>query len=136
DSVGKRFAVKIDFPTAGGDAIEVLTRSDGGATFSVVTIATDANGNLGQPSIAVGDNTVWVDWTDGGVNLVKASGAAITGLGAVGAFSAPESATGSTDGSFGGIAVGPNGQVMVTYQAPHGGVGPSTIRVNTDPDGL
>ena len=91
DSFGNLFAVNIDFPTAGGDAIKVLMSSDGGATFSVVTIVT---GNFDQPSIAVGDNTVWVDYTDVGANLIKASGAAITGLGAVGPFSAPQSVPG------------------------------------------
>src|SRR5439155_1644446 len=135
DSFGNLFAVNIDFLSAGGSAIKVLMSSDGGATFSVVTVASSSN-LVDQPSIAVGDNTVWVDWTDAGANLINASGAAVTGLGDVGAFSTPQSVRGSTDVSFGGIAVGPNGQVMVTYQAPHGGVGPSTIRVNTDPDGL
>jgi len=136
DSFGNLYAVNLDFLSGGGDAVKVLISSDGGASFSVVTIATNTSLIFDQPSIAVGDNTVWVDYTDTSANLIKASGAAITGLGAVGPFSAPQSAPGSTDGSFGGIAVGPNGQVMVTYQAPHGGVGPSAIRVNTDPDGL
>src|SRR5262249_20426288 len=39
-------------------------------------------------------------------------------------------------GSFGNIAIGPSGQVMVTYQSPSGGQGPSTIYVNLDANGL
>src|SRR5207249_8465171 len=39
-------------------------------------------------------------------------------------------------GNFGDIAVGPNGQVVVTYQDPAGVTPPATIFVHTDPDGL
>jgi hypothetical protein len=66
-----------------------------------------------------------------------ASGAAVNGLGLLGAFSAPETAPGSSNGDFGSISVGPAGQVLVNYQdGLGGGEGPGTISTNLDPDGL
>src|SRR5262249_60661121 len=58
------------------------------------------------------------------------------GLGQVGTFTPAMVAPGSTDGDFGGIAVGPQGEVSVTYQTPFLGRGPSTILVNRNLAGL
>ena len=132
DDFGNLFAVNIDFVAGGNSAIKVLRSSDGGATF--VLQATLRTGNVDQPSIATGHGMVWVSFDDGG--HIAAAGAPVTGLGQVGAFSALESAPGSTGGSFGNIAIGPAGQVMVTYQNGTGGTGPATIFDNVDPDGL
>ena len=91
---------------------------------------------MDQPSIAVGNGSVWVDWNSSG-NMV-ARGAPVTGLGTWGPFDAQQAIPSAT-GSFGGIAVGPGpngGKVMVTYQNPTGGQGPATIYVNVDADGL
>jgi hypothetical protein len=77
---------------------------------------------------------VWVSY-DNGTQIV-ASGAHVTGLGQVGAFSTPEVAPGSAGQSFGNITIGPSGQVMVTYQSATKGGGPATIGINVDPDGL
>ena len=60
----------------------------------------------------------------------------MTGLGQVGSFISPEDVPGSKAGSFGDIVVGPDGQVMVTYQDNIPTEGPSNIFVNLDPDGL
>ncbi|MBX7223603.1 MAG: IPT/TIG domain-containing protein [Blastocatellia bacterium] len=124
---------------------DVLTAvsTDGGATFNPTgNIALNARykpisngrqlGSVDQPSIAVGDNSVWVTFNAG--DIIYASGASVTGLGQISAFSTPQS-TGGT-GNFGHIAVGPNGQVFVVYQNPSGGQGPATIFGNLDPDGL
>jgi hypothetical protein len=132
DDFGNLFAVNIDFVAGGNSAIKVLRSSDGGATF--VLQATLRTGNVDQPSIATGHGMVWVSFDDGG--HIAAAGAPVTGLGQVGAFSALESAPGSTNCSFGNIAIGPAGQVMVTYQSDTGGSGPATIFENVDPDGL
>ncbi len=72
---------------------------------------------------------------------IMARGARVTGLGEVGPFNDPEEAPGSSggnfgQGSFGDIAIGPQGKVMVTYQNNIPTQGPSTIFVNVDPDGL
>jgi hypothetical protein len=94
-----------------------------------------ANGD--QPSIAVGPNSVWVSFTDYPGTRVKAFGAPVTGLGQFGSFSAPESVpTSNGRGGYGDTAVGPNGQVMVTYQDKQGGQVGSNIYTAIDPDGL
>src|SRR5919198_701614 len=63
-----------------------------------------------QPSIGVGQNSVWVSYT-----------------------SVPTSAG---RGNFGGTAVGPDGQVMVIYQDQTNGQGGSRIYTSVDPDGF
>src|SRR5436190_1465973 len=59
------------------------------------------------------------------------------GLGQFGAFSTPERVpTSNGRGDYGDTAVGPNGQVMVTYQDKTGGQVGSNIYTAVDPDGL
>src|SRR5436305_238402 len=103
-------------------------------TFSApLTVGT---GSIDQPSIAVGNRSVWVDWNQDGSMVAR--GAPVTGLGVFGPFNAQQ-AIPSASGSFGGIAVGPGpngGKVIVTYQSPTGGQGPATIYANGDADGL
>lgn len=131
DSFGNLFLVYINGAV---NQINIILSTDGGATFAAPISA--GTGSVDQPSIAVGNGSVWVDWNSSG-NMV-ARGAPVTGLGAWGPFGAQQSIP-SASGSFGGIAVGPGpngGKVMVTYQNPTGGQGPATIYVNTDVDGL
>src|SRR5207237_2101795 len=114
--------------------ISVILSTDGGVTFSAPVTA--GTGSVDQPSIAVGNGSVWVDWNLSG-NMV-ARGAPVTGLGAWGPFNAQQTIP-SAAGSYGGIAVGPGpngGKVMVTYMSATSGQGPSTIYDNVDPDGL
>ncbi|MCU0961267.1 MAG: NF038129 family PEP-CTERM protein, partial [Pirellulaceae bacterium] len=129
--------------------IVVLLSTNGGEDFSVLATFTDVD-KADQPSIAVGpgaggaDGSVWLTWERGDqpFNVIMAAGAPVTGLGAVGAFNqwlvAPLSADGASR-NFGDIAVGPDGQVLLTYtQAVLGGspLGPAQIAVHLDPDGL
>jgi hypothetical protein len=129
DGFGNLFLVFI-----GSNKIRVVVSSDGGVTFGTPV---DLNTNGGdQPSIAVGDGSVWVDWNQNGVMVARS--APVFGLGSWGAFGFQQSIPNAT-GSFGGIAVGPGpggGKVIVTYQNPYGDQGPSTIYANVDPDGL
>jgi hypothetical protein len=67
---------------------------------------------------------------------IAARGAAVTGLGVVGSFTSAQHAPKSTLGDFGRTPIGPNGQVMVAYQAPYTGEGPSTNYTHLDSDGL
>ncbi|HEU0209073.1 MAG TPA: dockerin type I domain-containing protein [Candidatus Udaeobacter sp.] len=131
DTFGNLFLVYINNSV---DQINVILSTDGGVTFSApVTVGT---GNVDQPSIAVGNGSVWVDWNSGGSMVAR--GAPVTGLGTWGPFNALQSIP-SASGSFGGIAVGPGangGKVIVTYQSPTGGQGPATIYANVDADGL
>src|SRR5205807_466765 len=112
---------------------------DGGATFTkLFQTATRAND---QPSVAIGPSglpglpgSVWIVYTDSSGNIVT-HGAIVLGLGAVLPFTPPEMAP-RPGGDYGDIAIGPNGQVMVTYQSAIGSTGPDTITVNLDADGL
>src|SRR5215213_2668417 len=131
DTFGNLFFVYINNSV---NQINVILSTDGGATFSAPVTA--GTGSVDQPSIAVGNGSVWVDWNQSG--SMQARGAPVTGLGAWGPFNAQQAIPSAT-GSFGGIAVGPGpngGKVIVTYQSPTGGQGPATIFANVDTDGL
>jgi hypothetical protein len=110
----------------------VAVSTDGGTSFAKVG---DIPANGDQPSIAVGSNSVWVSYTGG--SQIQAAGAPVSGLGQFGSFGAPESVPNpGGSGGFGGTAVGPAGQVMVTYQNPTGGESGASIFTAVDPDGL
>jgi hypothetical protein len=90
-----------------------------------------------QPSISAGANSVWVSYTSFPSTVVQAFGASVTGLGTFGTFSALESVpTSAGRGDFGDTAVGPRGQVMVTYQDQTNGQGGSHIYTAVDSNGL
>src|SRR5437899_3138373 len=131
DTFGNLFLVYIN---SGLNQINVILSTDGGVTFGApLTVGT---GSIDQPSIAVGNGSVWVDWNQSGSMVAR--GAPVTGLGVFGPFNAQQAIPSAT-GSFGGIAVGPGpngGKVIVTYQSPTGGEGPATIYANVDADGL
>jgi hypothetical protein len=112
------------------NSIIVARSTDGGASFTQLTSIAGKD----QPSIATGANSVWVTFEDG--SGIEAAGASVTALGNTGAFSAKQLAPGSGSGNFGDIAVGPTGQVIVTYESPSGGSGPATLYANLDADGL
>jgi hypothetical protein len=111
----------------------VALSTDGGATFTKVA---DIVTNGDQPSIAVGANSVWVSYTRTPGNQIQAFGARVTGLGTFGSFSAPEKVPSPGNGDYGDTAVGPAGQVMVTYQNSTNGQGGADIYDAVDPDGL
>lgn len=134
-------------------SVKMGISTDGGATFqslpflqslptglpvmpykSLAAIGQTISGD--QPSISTGANSVWISWTsfDG---TILASGAPVSGLGQVGAFSSAQGIPGSARaGDYGDTAVGPDGQVFVVFQNPTGGEGPATIFGALDPDGL
>ena len=135
DSFGNLFLVYLN---ASVTQVNLIVSTNGGATFGApITVGTGPSGTVDQPSIAVGNGSVWVDWnTNGDMNGdMVARGAPVTGLGALGAFTAQQTIPGAT-GTYGGIAVGPGGKVIVTYMAPELTQGPATIYSNTDADGL
>jgi len=138
----------------------VAVSTDGGLTFSKVAdvVPTTPTGSkapsgatpkrmrspsnnpniLGdQPSISAGPNSVWVSYTSFPSTVVQAFGASVTGLGKFGSFSAPQSVpTSAGRGDYGDTAVGPDGQVMVTYQDQTNGQGGSHIYTAVDANGL
>jgi hypothetical protein len=114
-------------------SIVVARSADGGKTFTDVRTISVATSN-DQPSIAVGANSVWVSFTNA-ANQIVATGAQVTGLGAVGAFGALQVAPGG-GGDFGDVAVSPTGKVAVVYQNNGSGAGPDTIKFNLNSTGL
>jgi hypothetical protein len=134
--------------TAPPRQVQTALSTDGGQTFT--PLAQIATGNVDQPTITEGAGAVWVSYRDN-ANSISARGATVTGLGVVGAFNAAQVAPGSGGGTFGDIAIGPAGQVMVTYQRtttctdnngdgdatdPGECEGPANVFVNVDPDGI
>jgi hypothetical protein len=116
-----------------GDVFVALS-TDGGASFTKVADLQTKFGD--QPSIAVGPNSVWVSFTASPGNQIQAFGAPVTGLGAFGSFTAPENVPSPGNGDYGDTAVGPAGQVMVTYQNSTNGQGGADVYTAVDPDGL
>jgi hypothetical protein len=116
-----------------GDVLVALS-TDGGLSFTKVA---DVVTNSDQPSIAVGADSVWVSYSFFPGKQMQAFGAHVTGLGQFGTFTAPENVPSpGSNGDYGDTAVGPNGQVMLTYQKSLNGKGGTDIYTAVDPDGL
>jgi hypothetical protein len=112
----------------------VALSTDGGMSFTkVAEIAPGGD----QPSIAAGANSVWVSYATSPGKQIHAFGVPVTGLGQYGSFSTPEDVPNpGGNGDYGDTAVGPDGQVMVTYQKNEAGKGGTNIFTAVDPDGL
>ncbi|MDB5290806.1 MAG: hypothetical protein JWL69_2047 [Phycisphaerales bacterium] len=126
DAFGNLFLVYLDANT---NHVVVLLSSDAGQSFSMLD---QFHGTVDQPTLTTGPGGVWLTLQSGGSIVV--TGAADTGLGTVGAFLPLQHIRGSAAGNFGDIAVGPSGEVMVTYQKLVGSL--TKIYTNVDPDGL
>jgi hypothetical protein len=135
DSFGNLY---LGYLNSSASAVVVLLSTDSGVTFSLLA---SFAGSVDQPTIVAADTSAvgapvafWVVWNQSG--QMRARGAAVTGLGAVGAFNPLQTIPGTSNCSFGDIAIAPSGVVVQACQSPTGGQGPGTIRVNIDPDGL
>lgn len=121
--------------------VVVAESANGGTSFINLTPTPISHSNADQPSITVGpgdtpgSQSVWVSWCDAfsGFIGIAAAGAKVTGLGTsnIGPFTSYYGILSSIGGDFGDVAVGPNGEVMVTYQSLNSGAGPDTLMVNT-----
>jgi hypothetical protein len=135
DRFGNLFVVYIDTTLTN---VVVVRSTNGGQSFTQVYSAAPAG--LDQPSIAVGpSNTAGVDsvWIDYHASSgIMATGATVTGLGAMGSFVTPKATGSGSDANFGGIAISNTGAVIVTYQNNTGGSGQSTIFTSTDPSNV
>src|SRR5207302_716965 len=99
--------------------------------------------SVDQPSVAVGPGqngaggSVWVLWNQptnaGSVDRLRLAGASVSGLGSAVTFTTVNVPSGN--GSYGDVAVGPSGQVMIVYQQTNTGDAPSQLYMNGDPDG-
>jgi len=126
--------------TAKGD-VAVVVSTDGGRRFAKVTdivpTGPHPTGNpADQPFIAVGPGSVWVSYASAPSGVIQSAGARVTGRGRFGRFSAPQNVpTRQGHGDASGLAVGPNGQVLVTYENIARRCC-SRIYTALDPDGL
>src|SRR5262249_16471125 len=135
DSFGNLFLAYLDNNFISGPQIRVALSTNGGQSF---TLLSTLGISVDQETIVTGPGSVWITYKENGIagTPIVAHGAAVTGLGQVTAFGPAQAAPGSAAGTFGDIAIGPNGQVLVTYQNDTQGQSPATIFVNLDPDGL
>ncbi len=135
DQFGNMFLTYLD---SGITTAPVVISTDGGKTlkplFTVPNVADQPKLVVG-PGGTAGAGSLWIEYLDKG-GLIGAVGAAVTGLGQVGAASTPELVAGSGGGNFGKPAIGPSGQVMFSYEVPSGGAGPAVLYTALDPDGL
>ena len=138
DQFGNLFLTYLD-PT--GTTVIVALSTDGGQSFTSLDTFYDPTG-VDQPTVATGPgvggkgSAVWETFLEG--TQIVATGASVTGLGLIGSFSLEQVATGPADGTtrnFGDVVVGPSGQVLIDYQTPSLGLGPSTVYVNLDVNG-
>jgi PKD repeat protein len=143
DQFGNLFLTYITTDSVGEDVV-VLLSEDGGQTFSTLR-SFSGSGKVDQPTIVTGPGrggtggSVWLTFERAGgenAQVIHAAGAPVTGKGAVETFDLFRVSE-TTDGSrnFGDVAVGPQGQVLVSYQV-FPASGSSSMVVHLDPDGL
>ena len=131
------------------NTVPVALSTDGGLTFNVIaniakppgsTSVQAAGGERGlfrfvdQPTITAAHGSVWLVFNAGGP--LFATGAPVSGLGQVGAFSVGQAIPGTNNCTYGDIAIGPEGQVMQACSLTESGQGGGKVFVNVDPDGL
>ncbi|PYQ01745.1 MAG: hypothetical protein DMF82_18405 [Acidobacteria bacterium] len=147
DQYGNFFLVYLDlrakkvqtaYSTDGGLTLQFLATLDHSDRSNPMANGKKWGAGADQPSLATGPGGTWFVYkmfSQGG-QLLQVRGLPVSGLGQFGPLSASQSVPGSKYGSFGDIAVGQNGQVLVTYQDNIPTQGPSTIWTNLDPDGF
>ena len=102
--------------------VVVLLSTDGGRSFNTLTNFSEGCCGLDQPKLTTGPSgspgtsSVWITYCDELNTNIVASGAAVTGLGQVGAWSSPAYVLNSTQYNWGSIAIGPTGQVALVFQ--------------------
>ena len=138
DTFGNLYLGYLDAAVAN---VVVLNSTDSGATWS--TLATFP-GSVDQPTVVAADTAgaaatspvaIWVVWNQSGT--MRASGAPVTGLGTIGAFTAPQTVPGTLNCTYGDVAIAPSGVVVQTCQTGNGNTtGPTNILVHADADGL
>lgn len=131
DTFGNLFITYIDQATS---SVVTILSTDGGGTFSNLTSFGPAS--VDQPTVVADFGAVWIVWNQGGQMVAR--GAAVTGLGVVGAFNPLQTIPGTANCSFGDIAIAPSGAVVQACETQNSasGEGQETIRVNIDADGL
>jgi hypothetical protein len=127
--------VPVKLSVDGGKTFTLVGNADGRGALPSVPHATRGGGFADQPSITAGAGSVWVTYTAGDSHII-AAGAPVTGLGTVGTLQPREEVGTNGVGDYGDIAIGPAGQIVVSYQNPTGGEGPADLWTAVDKDGL
>jgi hypothetical protein len=128
--------VPIALSTDGGLHFHIIAQIQEPAGSSTLT-ANDRKGLfrfVDQPTITTAENEVWIVFNGGGPMV--ASGATVTGLGQVGAFSPLQVIPGTNNCTYGDVAIGPRGQVMNVCALTESGVGGGKLFVSLNPTGI
>jgi hypothetical protein len=147
DTFGNLYITYLD--TNGANVITLLSQDSGQTFTTLATFGPLCNGCADQPTVVAADTTapgapvaVWIVWHQllsptNPNGPILARGAPVTGLGAVGAFTAQLSVPGTTNCSYGDVAISPAGAVVQVCQNPsNNSSGGGSIVVNTKADGL
>ena len=130
-----------------GNMVPVALSTDGGVHFDLIAniakppkSGANTSGEratfrfVDQPTITSGHDEVWVVFNAGGPMV--ATGASVSGPGQVGSFSPVETVPGTNNCTYGDVAIGPGGEVMLVCTLTESGQGGGRLFVNADPDGL
>ena len=139
DQFGNLYLAYVD---QSGQHIVVAISTDGGQSFTTLEQFYSPSG-VSRPLIATGPGTngtasVWLTFLDG-TQQIDATGLAADSLGVAGVFNPVQIAASAAAGAtlnLGGLAVGPLGQVLVSYQTQTDAAGPSAIYAVLDANGL
>ncbi|HLX35086.1 MAG TPA: hypothetical protein VKR30_07570 [Candidatus Limnocylindrales bacterium] len=147
DAYGNYFLVYLDlrakkvqtaYSTDGGTTLHFLATIDHSDNSTPTNNGQKWGAGTDQPSLATGPGGTWFvykPYSTGG-HLLTVRGLHVTGLGQLGAWTAPETVPGPKHCTYGDIAVGPDGQVLNACQEDESGQGPERIFTNVDPDGF
>jgi len=130
DDFGNLHVTYLNFEDGFNDSIQMLLSTDGGQTFAAVG---EFRGAVDRPTLAVGPSDVWVTWDAD--NSVAVSHARIRGFGQVDAYTPFITVTEEPTDNIRDLAVGPRGQVLITYPIADADETSSVIHAQLDPDG-
>ena len=135
DEFGNLFFSYGSFTANGDTVLTILLSTDGGKSFRTVSTGTPV---FDHPEITAAHGLVACAYSSEPNAAIHVILAQVTGLGQVGGFGV-EAVPNSNNKNFGDIAIGPDGQIMTTFQSTlaSAGAGPDTalISVNSNPLG-
>jgi len=124
--------------------VVLAVSTNGGNNFKLSTTWPTAGGRMDQPTVVTGPGTnalssVWLTWRDTGKIFV--TGASVSGQGTnnIATFRQPVHFINyfyRGGEAYSDLAIGPNGQVLCTFQSLEDTNGPSTVYMVYDQDGL
>jgi hypothetical protein len=138
DQFGNLFYTYLSETTPGSSQhfLTLLLSTDGGKSFKTISSFIAANDH---PEVTTGAGMVAVTFnapnSSNPEGQIEVAWANVSGLGQVGSF-AVQVIPNSGSKNFGDIAIGPNGQMAVTFQGAVTGAGPDSAPVSTNPNTL